>query len=645
MTIDENSFAFLPTNEFARVLQVSNDRHVIARLVADAARLNCLSMIACAGSGHIGSSFSAMDIATWLHLFEMNLSDGPMDADGTGDLYFSSKGHDAPGYYALLIGLGRIPETMRERLRRLDGLPGHPDVNTPGMVANTGSLGMGISKAKGIALADRLKGRERRIYVMLGDGELQEGQVWESALSAARLGLSNITAVVDHNKIQSDIAVADTSDLGDLEAKFTAFGWHVQRCDGHDTHALETTFAAAREDARPSIVIADTRKGAGVSFMTEMGERDGQPAYLFHSGAPSPADYARGANELLAGIAAKLDDCHAGGAALDSVPRPSGSSAADGPFLPAVYGDVLIEATGRTPRLIALDADLALDTGLWSFKAKHPDRFVECGIAEQDMVSMAAGAASAGALPICHSFSCFMPARANEQIYNQVTEGTKVIYVGTLAGVVPAAPGHSHQAVRDIGAMADMPGLLVVEPSCAPALEALVPWLIEKWPTSAYLRLSMMRVAPRFDWPVDWTPVPGQGVEVWHGADAVLFSYGPTFVDMAIRAANEVASSGGPDVAVVDMPWLNRIDADWLAKTVADKSTVFVLDNHYESGGLGMRMASTLAGLPGKDRPRCLVKGLRDIPACGQPNEVLRHHGLAQDDLVAWLQSGNGAAA
>ncbi len=637
MIADENTLAFVPTWEFDRLRRIANDPHLAARLVADAARVNCLSMIAQAGSGHIGSSFSAMDIAAWLHLEEMVLADGPMHAGADGDLYFSSKGHDAPGYYALLIGLGRLPEEMRGRLRRLDGLPGHPDVATPGMVANTGSLGMGISKAKGIALADRLAGRTRHIYVMLGDGELQEGQIWESALSAGRLGLSEITAIVDHNKIQSDIAVADTSSLGDIAAKFAAFDWHVERCDGHDTAALAAALATSRAADKPGLVIADTLKGSGVPFMTEMGERDGQPAYLYHSGAPSPADYAQGANEILSRLADSLARLGAEPLALDTEPRKDGQSGADGEFLPAVYGEALCTAAERTPDLMVLDADLALDTGLWEYKARFPERFIECGIAEQDMVSMAAGIALTGALPVCHSFACFMPARANEQIYNQVTEATKVLYVGTLAGVVPAAPGHSHQAVRDIGAMGDMPGLLVVEPSCAAAVHALVPWLVDKFPESAYLRLSMMRLAPRFDWPADWAPVPGRGVTLRPGSDAVLFAYGPTFVNMALAAADSVATSRGMDVAVVDMPWLNRVEDDWLAETIAGRRTVLVLDNHYESGGLGMRVASAVASMPDGARPRCVVKGLRGVPACGQTDEVLARHGLAQSDLENWL--------
>ena len=209
-----------------------------------------------AGSGHIGTSFSVADILAWLHL-------EVLDGD---DVCFSSKGHDAPAVYAALAGAGKLDFELLHRLRRLDGLPGHPDIHaTPQVHTNTGSLGMGISKAKGFARAARLDGRRRRVFVITGDGELQEGQFWESLGQAANEGFGEITAIVDHNKIQSDTWVEHVSDLGDLEAKVRAFGWEVARCDGNDIAALARTLTELLESERPKLLIADTVKGAGAS--------------------------------------------------------------------------------------------------------------------------------------------------------------------------------------------------------------------------------------------------------------------------------------------------------------------------------------------------------------------------------------------
>src|SRR5207248_2195726 len=158
--------------------------------------------------------------------------------------------------------LGRLRFDLIHQLRRLDGLPGHPDVAaTPQVVTSTGSLGMGISKARGFVLADRFLARTGSVYVLTGDGELQEGQFWESLQPTANRGLREITVVVDRNRVQSDTWVSQVSDLGDLEAKLQAFGWAVARCDGHDFRALAGALAAWQGETRPKILIADTQKG------------------------------------------------------------------------------------------------------------------------------------------------------------------------------------------------------------------------------------------------------------------------------------------------------------------------------------------------------------------------------------------------
>src|SRR5688572_14113105 len=217
---------FVPVSEFERLRGAPATAAARTRAFAALARINTLYMITGAWSGHIGTSFSSLEIMSWLFLNEMrDLDKGPENAD----IFFSSKGHDAPALYAVLIGLGLLPAEKLHQLRRLHGLPGHPHVETPFVQANTGSLGMGISKAKGMAIANRHAGTPRRVFVLTGDGELQEGQLWESLGSAANRSLGEIVVIVDHNKIQSDTWVDHVSGLGDVEAKFRAFGWHVSR--------------------------------------------------------------------------------------------------------------------------------------------------------------------------------------------------------------------------------------------------------------------------------------------------------------------------------------------------------------------------------------------------------------------------------
>src|SRR5687767_12773374 len=574
---------YVPVSEFQRLLRGDVDPVRRARAYAALARINTLYMIAGAWSGHIGTSFSSLEIMSWLFLNELrDLDKGPDSCD----VFFSSKGHDAPALYNVLIGLGLLPAEKLHHLRRLHGLPGHPHVETPFIQANTGSLGMGISKAKGMALANRLNGRERRVYVLTGDGELQEGQLWESLGSAANNGLSEILAIVDHNKIQSDTWVSSVSHLGDVEAKFRAFGWHVARCDGHDVAALQRIFRTFdRVTEQPKVLIADTVKGKGVSFMegpaTKAGER-----YGFHSGAPSEHSYTAGVQELIDAANTLLGELGLGTVRTEARTRNPRREPRQTDNLVAAYERALVAQAERHPHLMALDADLVKDCGLITFARRFPERFVECGIAEQDMVSMAAGMARRGVLPISHSFACFLAARPNEQIYNQCSERSKVVYVASLAGLLPGGPGHSHQSVRDISALAAVPGLVMAEPSVEAEVAPLYDHLLEL-PESAYLRLVSVKWPMPFAYPAAHTPRVGRGWIARDGADALIVGYGPWMLANAFQAAEDLQQRAGIGARIVALPWLNRLDAAWLRQIIGARRAVVTLDNHYVHGGQG----------------------------------------------------------
>jgi len=624
---------------FERLPGVEGDPFATTALFADMCRVNTLYSIMRAGSGHIGSSFSSLDLVSWIYRHELG-DDGP-DGPRPPGTYFSSKGHDAPGLYAALIALGIIDFDKLHALRRLGGLPGHPDVHTPGMAANTGSLGMGISKAKGMVEANRLTGRQERFFVLTGDGELQEGQIWESLQGTVNRGIGQITVVVDRNGIQSDTWVADVSDLGDLERKFAAFGWAVERCDGHDHKAIAAALSRlAAADGVPGVLIADTVKGRGVSFMESIPE--GETLYRFHSGAPSVADYDRAVDELVA-------RCHERAAALGvQLPELVSVEVADriparGQRLVDAYSVALCQEAADNDRIVALDGDLVLDTGLIPFRERFPDRFIECGIAEQDMVSQAGGLALRGLLPVVHSFACFLSSRPNEQIYTNATEGTKVVYVGSLAGLVPGGPGHSHQAVRDISSLAAMPGLVAVEPALAAEVGPLLRFCLHEIPGSVYFRL----VTPPLDVPCthpgNTEPFLGRGVVVRPGTDGVVMAAGPVLLTLALTAAERLAAEAGLEIRVVDLPWLNRVDAGWLAGQTADTPLLVALDNHYGIGGQGQMLLAEVArsGLG----VRCAHLAVDRVPVCGLNDEVLGWHGLdpqALVDTVLRLAGGGG---
>jgi transketolase len=621
-------FSVVPLDEFRRVLALrAGSRHDRAALFGTLIRLNVLYMIARAGSGHIGTSFSSVDLVSWLHLHELRRGEDPSTPL---DVYFSSKGHDAPAFYAVMIALERLPFELVHELRRLNGLPGHPDVGTPGVAMNTGSLGMGISKAKGVALANRQLGIEGRVYVLTGDGELQEGQNWEALQQAANAGLEEVTAIVDRNRIQSDTWVRSVNDYGDLPAKFGAFGWHVVTCDGHDPSSIEQALADARAaTGRPSVVIAETVKGKGVSFMEGPSMPADDQLYHFHSGAPSPEAYERGVAELLSRANAQLVRLQAPPLRLETVPRqparpPSGTQR----FIPA-YARALVAAGERDRRLVALDADLVLDCGLIPFRDRFPERFVECGIAEQDMVSMAGGMAARGLLPIAHSFTCFLSSRPNEQIYNNATERRKVVYVGSLAGLLPGGPGHSHQCVRDISSLGAIPHLVMIEPSCEQEVEQAVDWCVSGTRESCYLRLVSITVQVPYTLPEGYRLREGEGVVIRDGDDDVVaIGYGPIMLTQAWKAAERLQADHGVRMRVINLPWLNRVDRTWLRRAVSGAHMLFTFDNHYLAGGQGEMLLSAL--LEGGVSPRLRVRrfGVERIPDSGQNEEVLAAHGL-----------------
>ncbi len=633
--VGDDSLSYVSRDVFRAVRDGVADPIARAELLADLCRINTLFMIMQAGSGHIGSSFSSTDIITWLWTEYLR------DPNGTSrdaDVYFSSKGHDAPALYSLLIAMEKLPFELLPQLRQIDGLPGHPDVGTPYIATNTGSLGMGISKAYGMARANRYTGRKGRIVVMTGDGELQEGQIWESLQPVANEQLADITVIVDHNKFQSDTAVAAVSDLGSLEDKFRVFGWEVRRGDGHDFRALRDTLAYFDTvTGKPKVFIADTIKGKGVSFME--GIACGDQTYHFHAGAPSLDNYVKGTRELIARVNERLARVNLPAAALTPSPLPVRIAPKKPEKIVLAYGDELLAMARQRPEIIVMDADLLSDCGIEAFKADLPERFIECGIAEQHMVSAAGGLALRGMLPVVHSFACFLSTRANEHIYNNATEKKKIIYTATLAGLVPGGPGHSHQSVRDISAIGAVPGLVAFEPCSEREARLGIRWAVEQNPGSTYLRFVNVPLDLPYTLPADYALQQGRGVTLRAGKDVAIVGYGTILLTNAYRAAEELAAQG-VSAAVIDLPWLNRIDDGWVRDVLGPFRHIVTLDNHYLEFGQGVMVAAALAraGV----RAGITQIGLTEVPACGSNADVLAHHGLDPASIAKAVVARDG---
>jgi transketolase len=353
---------------------------------------------------------------------------------------------------------------------------------------------------------------------------------------------------------------------------------------------------------RPKLLIADTIKGCGVRQMEPHDvPQEETSLYGFHSGAPGHAAYCAGLEELHERLNRRLRRLGAGEVVLDSRLRPAPPQSPKRPQrLVAAYSEALLAAAEREPRLVALDADLRLDTGLVPFRERYPERFFECGIAEQDMVSQAGAMALGGLVPVCHSFACFVTPRANEQVFNNATEGSKVIYHGSLAGIVPGGPGHSHQMIRDIALMGSVPGLAVVEPYCDEEARRLVEWAVEDAEGPVYIRL----VSP--PWELGFEPrldalVRGRGTVLRDGDEGTFVCTGPVLVSQAWRAADLLGQKGRA-WGVIALPWLKDVDGEWLA-TVA-RGRIVCLDNHYVVGGQGDAVVSALLSMSAEHAAR-----------------------------------------
>ena len=403
------------------------DRITDNAVMMDALRLNILYMVQQAGSGHLGGSLSSLTIMVPLFFGGM----------GPDDVFISSKGHDAPALYAILQAKGSIPFDSIHTFRRPGGLPGHPTIDIPWLKSwevplfNTGSLGMGISKANGLAAADRMKGINRKIHVLVGDGEVREGQCFEA------------------------ITVKDKSVIV-----------HIDRNRFGLSHEVFLRGSEAK------VIYHDTIKGAGISFM------EGNNKY--HAGALSDVEYNMAVAEVIGRLPGNI---HHAEAEKQPYPRPCPVHE-----LAKAYPQIVANI-GANSRVICMDADLEPDCGLTEFHKLYPERFFQCGIAEQDMVSMATGLAAGGFIPIVHSFAAFLCRRANEQIYNACLERRHIVFVGAMAGILPLGPGTSHECLHDVELMKTMPGMTVLVPETPDQLRAAMEWAVDEATGPVYVSI------------------------------------------------------------------------------------------------------------------------------------------------------------
>ncbi|MCJ7555144.1 MAG: 1-deoxy-D-xylulose-5-phosphate synthase, partial [Ignavibacteriaceae bacterium] len=362
----------------------------------------------------------------------------------------------------------------------------------------------------------------------------------------------------------------------------------------------------------------------------------GKTLYKWHSGAPDDESYIKGLQELTQAINKLAKDL---GVSKIEIPTNEAEgktiTKSDKEFVTEAYGDALCEIAKTNKKLVVLDGDLSADCKLRKFEKMYPDRFIENGIAEQDMVSMAGGLARMGLIPVVNTFASFLAARANEQIYNNAGEKTKVIYTCHFSGMIPAGPGKSHQSVRDISLFGALPNVTIIQPCNGEETKWATEYCVNQAEENCMLRLVIGPSPEKIELPKNYKFKVGVGVgaELTEGKDAILFGYGPVMLHEALVAADYLKKIDF-GLKVINMPWLNKIDNNWLSSVTKNYKKIFILEDHSAIGGLGDRILNALVNngeITGKEFTNF---GLREYPECGTPLEVLEFHKLDGKSLA-----------
>ena len=583
-----------------------------------------------AGSGHAGGTLSIMDITA--ALYQEIANHDPQNPNWSGrDRIVWSTGHKAPSLYLGLAFAGFCPIDDVVTLRKLSSpFQGHPHwLKLPGVEASTGSLGQGLSIAVGLALAARLDGRKHKIFCIMGDGEQQEGQVWEAAMEAGHYHLDNVIAIIDCNRLQIDGLVKDVMDVEPLCAKYGSFGWDVMRVDGHDmTQVVDALEQAKTVTRRPVVILANTVKGKGVSFMEDQAG--------WHGKAPNLEELTKGlqelglsdripvqrllekANHYQAEVEHKLD------AKMPKFTRDYWWNAGDTMKVKMEptrkgFGQSLAE-NGDDERVVCLGLDISGSITISDFYAGKPERkkrWISVGIAEQSATSAAAGLAREGKLPVLGTYATFAAARNLDQIRTSVCYGNfNVMIAGAHGGVSVGADGATHQALEDLFAMQGLPNMSVVVPCDVVETRKATNYLLLQHKGPKYIRFAREATPVVTD---EKTPfVFGQanvirlrreGPSFLEAFETVLASScnneqedlsivacGP-MVPEAMRAAYILKKEFGYETRILNIHTLKPIDAEAIIRAACETGVVVTAEEH-QIGALAWRVSGILTESP-----------------------------------------------
>jgi transketolase len=605
--------------------------------VATRLRIDSLRSTSEAGSGHPTTCCSMADVTAALFFAEMRFD--PKDPHNVdADRFVLSKGHAAPILYAAWAEAGAFDRAELLNLRKIDSdLEGHPTPRLPFVDVATGSLGQGICAAIGSALNARRIKSDYRTYVVLGDGESAEGSVWEAADVGAMDSLDSLCCITDVNGLGQSRATMWGHDMEALAGRWRAFGWHAIVIDGHDLGAILDALAEARRTkGRPTMILAKTIKGKGVSFVEG---KDGWHGKAFKKGEEL--------DRALAELEKQFVPAPPGVNLTALIPkpaaRPRGVDAPKPMAAPAftlgeeiatreAYGAALAKLGEADSRVVALDADVKNSTFSDKFEKVFPERFYENFIAEQVMVGAAMGLAARGAIPFPSTFACFL-SRACDFIRMAAISNVGIKMAGSHAGVSIGEDGPSQMALEDLAMCRAEPNITVLYPCDAVSTEKLV-GLMAYHPGPAYMRTSRPKTPVIYK--NDETFTIGGLKVVRESASDVATVVGAGVTLFEALKAYDLLKAAGTSIRVIDLYSVQPIDrAGLVAAGTATGGVIITVEDHYAAGGIGDAVAEAVADA-GLTVKRIAV---REIPRSGKPDELLDRFGISAKHIVEAVRS------
>ncbi len=594
--------------------------------IANQLRIHSINATTAAGSGHPTSCCSAADVTAALFFGHMKY-DPKNPRYYNNDRFILSKGHAAPLLYAVWVENGFIPVSEVVKLRQFGSdLEGHPTPRLPFVDVATGSLGQGLGAGVGMALAARLDKLDYNTYVLMGDGEIAEGAVWEAASLAGYFKLNNLIAIVDVNRLGQSQETAFGHQIGVYRKRFEAFGWRVEDVDGHDIEEILEVLSGVGLNDQPLAILAKTYKGAGVSFLQDKEGWHGKPLNK-EEAAKAIAELQPNAKS---GISVSIPKPTVLPEPQDSAPAsypPIDYKVGDSVATREAYGNALLRIGEVDNRIVALDGDTKNSTFSEKFFKKAPDRSFECFIAEQNMVGVSAGLSARGKLPFASTFACFFT-RAYDHIRVAGISQGNVKLTGSHVGVSIGEDGPSQMGLEDLAMMRAVVGSTVLYPADAVSAEKLVEQMALTKGV-CYLRTSRPKTAVIYN-NDEAFPVGGAKVLRQNAGDKVtVIAAGVTLYE-ALKAADTLKGEG-IGITVIDAYSIKPLaKKEILAAAQKTSNTVITVEDHYTEGGLGDAVAGELSG-DGVKVHKLAVSGLA---RSGKPAELLAHFGIDAAGIV-----------